>query len=388
MKWGNDMENGMGNELQKGKFNVIIGAQAGSESKGKLSAYLCDRDKPDLLVMTSSPNAGHTCITPEGKKMVSYHLPIGSVMCDCPIILTPASIINPKILEKEIRDLGIDPKRIFIDTRASVITACNLKQERDDGLSDLGSTLQGVGSTRCSKMMRKGGHTFTGGILSYLNVLPVDSVPLIHNYLRGKKKVLCESTQGFDLDLEHGIDRHYCTSKMVNTSMILAESGIPPQCVGNVYGVFRPYPIRVNNRTGTSGPYTGAKEISWEEVAKRCGFPGDSFGEMTTTTGLLRRVFTFSWHRFYRFIRVCAPTHLALQFANYLDWNLYGEMDSNVLWENSKLRNIIISIESHFNIPISFVGTGPGHKEMVEMDMLTHKGVTTMTNRREIDDNN
>ena len=290
-------------------------------------------------------------------------------MCNCPIILTPASLINPEVMEKEIRDLGIDRKRIMVDPRASVITSHSLKEEKKNGLSDLGSTLQGVGATRCSKMMRKKDHPFIDIALPYLGLSSADSIPLIHKYLSEGKKVLCESTQGFDLDLEHGIDRHYCTSKMVNTSMILAESGVPPQLVGNIYGVLRPYPIRVNNRTGTSGPYTGSKEISWEEVAKRCGFPGDSFGEMTTTTGLLRRVFTFSWYRFRRFIQVCAPTHLCLQFANYLDWNLYGETDPSVLRESPELRRMIDSIESFFRVPISFVGTGPGHKEMVEMDI-------------------
>ena len=360
----------MGNELQKGKFNVIIGAQAGSESKGKLSAYLCDRDKPDLLVMTASPNAGHTCVTPDGKKMVSYHLPIGAVMCDCPIVLTPASLINPEVLEKEISSLGIDRRRVLIDPRASVITSYHLRKEKEGKLSDLGSTLQGVGSTRSSKMMRGEGHVFMKSVTSHMGLSELDSTQVIHNLLIGGETVLCESTQGFDLDLEHGIDRHYCTSKMVNTSMIMAEAGVPPSLVGNVYGVLRPYPIRVNNRTGTSGPYTGAEEITWGQVARECNFPGDSsqFGEMTTTTGLLRRVFTFSQHRFQKFLEVCAPTHLCLQFANYIDWDLYRKVDPKVLRENEKLKSFIDRIEEQSKAPVSFVGTGPGHDEMVEVN--------------------
>ena len=66
--------------MKRGKFNIIIGGQAGSESKGRLSGWLCDNYKPDLLVMTSSPNAGHTIVTAGGEKKVSYHLPVGAVM--------------------------------------------------------------------------------------------------------------------------------------------------------------------------------------------------------------------------------------------------------------------------------------------------------------------
>ena len=350
--------------MQKGKFNIIIGGQAGSESKGKLSGWLCDKNRPGLLVMTSSPNAGHTLITPSGEKKVSYHLPVGSVMCDCPILLGPASLINIDILRVEISSLGIDPRRIILDPRASVITEEHIDHEILGGMSNIGSTLQGIGRCRTSKMNRKGNHVFAAGCIDSdfrkMNVLVEETVPILHDSLYMGKTVLCESTQGFDLDLEHGIHPVYCTSKMINTSMIAAESGIPPSKVGDVYGVIRPYPIRVNNRTGTSGPYYGSIEITWDDIADRCG--GPDISELTTTTKLPRRVFEFSWIRFHHFCRVCAPTHLCLQFANYLNWGDYCKREFDSLSEDT--RGFISELEDYCHV--SHIGTGPGHYDMIE----------------------
>ena len=354
--------------MQKGKFNIVMGGQAGSESKGKLSGWLCDRETPDLLVMTSSPNAGHTMIVPTGEKKVSYHLPVGSVMCGCPIVLGPASLINIRTFKDEVVALGIDPHRITIDPRASVITPEHMDRESLIGMSDIGSTLQGVGECRTSKMGRKESHLLIGqvdyrALPDGVSILP--TAPIISEFLDQGLTVLCESTQGFDLDLEHGIDPRYCTSKMINPAMAMAEAGVPPSRIGDVYGVIRPYPIRVNNRTGTSGPYAEAEEIMWGMVADRCGFPGKSaeFGEYTTTTKLPRRVFEFSWVRFAEFVRICGPTHLCLQFANYLDWNVLGE--TRYLDCPMGVLDFIWELEKRSGVWVSHIGTGPGHLDMI-----------------------
>ena len=362
-----------GSKIQAGKFNVIIGGQAGSESKGKLSAWLCERENPDLLVMTASPNAGHTVVMPNGGKKVTYHLPVGAVMCDCPIVLGPASLINPTILMKEIAETGIAPERITVDPRASVITQGHLHNEGTGKYSDIGSTLQGIGECRMGKMRRDGTHSLCGD--NYIqDMLPMEAhrincapvSPIINQALDAGAKVLCEMTQGFDLDLEHGIHPRYCTSKMINPAMAMAEAGVSPSFVGSVFGVIRPYPIRVNNRTGTSGPYTGAKEITWEEVASRCGAPGSFEGEITTTTKLPRRVFEFSWSRMDKFVEICRPTSLCLQFANYIDWEVYGVRSWGVL--TPRVVRFLDELSERYRIPVDYVGTGPGHEDMVDLD--------------------
>ena len=333
--------------------------------------------------MTASPNAGHTIVMPDGRKKVSYHLPIASVMVDCPIILTAPSLINFKTFEAEIQSLGIDPGRIMVDPRASIIHSAHIGQEEEGGLSDIGSTLQGIGACRRSKMERRGrgSHTLAHHIIDVFKGIGVrvsshPSSALLNSLLDKDQMVLCESTQGFDLDLEHGIDPVYCTSKMVNPSMIAAEAGVAPQLVGDTYAVLRPFPIRVNNRTGTSGPYAEAREITWSDVEQRCMHPAafaglspqnglEHLAEITTTTKLPRRVFEFSWERFRHMLAVCRPTSICLQFANYLDWSCYGSRDINSLLGAPAF--FIQRLES-LGVPVEFVGTGPGHEEMIHRD--------------------
>jgi len=359
--------------MKLGKFNIVIGGQAGSEAKGKLSGYLVERYHPDICFMTSSPNAGHTIVL-DGNKYVSYHLPIGAIMSgDCPILLGPASIINPVTLLDEIAKLGIDPERIMLDSRAAVVVPTHKATERTSGLEKIGSTLQGVGPCRMEKMSRIGNtitvlDRYIDGLLG-TRLRIGDVTHRVNTALRNGATVLCETTQGFDLCLEHGIHPVYCTSKMINPAMALAEAGVPVSLVGDIYGVIRPYPIRVNNRTGTSGPYAGAREITWEEIGKRCGCP-HKLEELTTTTRLPRRVFEFSWPRFAAFIRTCAPTVLCLQFANYLDWSIYGKTgDSGEITE--PVWNFIRQLEgTGGNVRVEYVGTGPEQKHMINVNGL------------------
>jgi adenylosuccinate synthase len=358
--------------MKKGKFNIVIGAQAGSESKGKLAAWLTSHHevKPDAIVMAASPNAGHTLIKND-LKFVSYHLPVSAVVADCPILLGPSSIINIETLIQEVKALGIARSRLHINPRAAVITQKMVEEESSNKLSNIGSTLQGVGVTRKRKMMRG----FDGIVelvedrTNYLHSLGIKVVDTVQELLEMRKTsqtVLCEMTQGFDLDLEHGIHPKYSTSKMINPAMAMAEAGVPPSWVGDVYGVFRPYPIRVSNRTGSSGPYFGATELSWKTVAENCGYPGkvEDLAEITTTTKLPRRVFSWSDLRFSRFVAVCQPTVLCLQFANYVNWKDFQKTKWSEV--SHKTRNFVKEIETTYGVRVRYVGTGPDDKHMID----------------------
>jgi adenylosuccinate synthase len=353
--------------MEKG-FNIVIGAQAGSEAKGKLSAFIAqERPGPDLVCMASSPNAGHTYVDGNGIAHVTYHLPAAAVVTQCPIVLGPSSLINAATFIAEVDKLRIDPGRVYISHRASRITPEHCSNEAGCGLSDIGSTLQGVGEARCHKMRRDGTVQFVGDDEQFaatgFNVCDTES--MINGYLSDGARVLYEMTQGFDLCLEHGIHPRYCTSKMITPAMAMAEAGVNPHFLAEIYGVLRPYPIRVNNRTGTSGPYTGAQEITWADVARECGYTDDvgAFGEYTTTTKLPRRVFTFSWERFRYFCAVCGPTRLCLQFANYINWYDFGVNSWDRL--SASTRSFIQELEEEAGCPVTYVGTGPRNDQMV-----------------------
>lgn len=375
--------------LKRGRLNVVMGAQAGSESKGKLSSLLVKNNNVSAVVMASSPNAGHTVVLDDGTRKVSYHMPVCAIhlggkralglehtMEGTPnILLGPSSIINSEKMVGEVEALGIDPSTIMVHPRASLITKVETGKEKSMGLSDIGSTLQGVGVARMNKMKREKDMQLVGNVrdpyiekLRDRGMVIGDTVGLLNLYLNNKHVVLAESTQGFDLCLEHGIHPRYCTSKMVNSSMVLAEAGVAPSLVGEVLGVVRTLPIRVNNRSGTSGPYTGAMELTWENVKAMCGFPGKvgELMESTTTTKLPRRIFTFSWERFNHFVRVCRPTQLCLQFANYLNWENYRVSRWHDLTHD--VKSFILELERASQCRVTYVGTGPRECDMVSRD--------------------
>ena len=361
--------------MLRGRMNIVIGAQAGSEAKGKLSGYLVDKFRPEIVAGSLAPNAGHTIIK-DGNKYISHHIPVCSVISDALIVMGPTSVINPVVFKEELNKLGIDRSRLRISSRATIITQSMVTDEKRS-MTVIGSTAQGVGLARAAKLMRG----VTSDVL-YFGDLPDhwledlgisgdqiidDAGEFITNCMKDGAAVLYEMSQGFDLCMEHGIDRKYCTSRIINPAMALAEMGVGINYLGDVYGVLRPYPIRVNNRDGYSGPYGEAAEITWEEIAKRSGYDGD-LTEITTTTKLPRRVFEFSWTRFEKFIRICRPDYLCLQFANYLDYSIYGTTSIDRVLESERVSDFMASMDEKMNqdAEIMYIGTGPGHTHMVD----------------------
>lgn len=357
--------------MKRGKLNLVVGGQAGSEAKGKLAAYLVDKYHIEVVAGCLSPNAGHTAII-NGKKYVSHHIPIGAMGGiwkgrNVRVILGAASIINPELLIREVKELGVDPKWVMIDKRARVITRWMIREEEKNML-DIGSTAQGVGECRKAKVMRDRDQVFVGST-DLAEIFPIgDTAKVLDGYLGAGVTVLYEMGQGFDLCLDHGIDPIYCTSRTVNPATAFGEVGVSLNHLGDVYGVIRPYPIRVNNRTGFSGPYDEAKEITWEEVGRRSGnliF----IRELTTTTKLPRRVFEFCWSRFIKFLEICSPDHLCLQFANYLNFEDYGKQ--SYLGLSRETTEMVAALDDLAGRPIvDYIGTGPSHEEMVDMEGL------------------
>ena len=353
--------------MKRGAMNCLMGGQAGSESKGKMSALLMDKFNLRVIAGNMSPNAGHTVIK-GGIKHITYHIPAGVYGVrnpkDAEVILGPASIINPSILMGEIERLeewGVKPERIMVDDRATVITQDMIRKEQE-GMTKIGSTAQGVGEARCAAIMRIN-CVRAGSIKELKPYTHHDTSKLVRMRLEHEATLMYEMSQGFDLCQLHGIDPVYCTSRVVSPMQALADMGVSAKYLGDVYAVIRPYPIRVNNRDGSSGPYP-SKEITWEEVRERCGAHHD-ITEITTTTKLTRRVFEFAWERIRTMVNVCAPDFLVLQFANYLDWKCYGVTDKCGL--GRKVMDFVGRLENETGVPVAYIGTGPSHGDMVDM---------------------
>jgi adenylosuccinate synthase len=351
-----------------GRMNVVFGGQCGSEAKGKLAAYLVHKFNLGVVAGCLSPNAGHTVVA-QGERFVTHHIPIGVVGGllagrRMVVVLGRSSVINVGMLLQEWGELdGRFPGllEMMVDERAAVITEEHIREE--GGMTDIGSTTQGVGAARRDHIMRVEGRVLAGDEDGLMPFLHPETSEVLDGYLEDGHTILYEMGQGFDLCLQHGIHERYCTSRVVNPAMAFAESGVSLRHAGHSYAVVRPYPIRVNNRTGWSGPYTGAHEITWETVRERSGYEKD-LTEITTTTKLPRRVFEFSWARFHAMMRVCSPDFLCLQFANYLDQGVEGAERE---WQlTPAVTSFINRLEEGGKIGVAYVGTGADHREMVD----------------------
>ena len=342
----------------------MIGAQAGSEAKGKTAAYLTSKYQPDLMVGSFSPNAGHTLVI-DGNKVISHNVPVCSYLSNAPLILTAGSAISLKVLKKDLKTCNIPKERLFIDNKAVIIQEKHIKEENEK-LTHIASTTSGTGAAYRDRLMRVKfpllAEHFREEVSEIGNL--IDASEMINDYLIDKKVVLGEMTQGFDLDLLHGIQFPFTTSRPINPAQLLSDSGVCPDKIGTIYAAFRPYPIRVGNHLGYSGPYAEAVEINWHTVRNRCSANSD-LTEYTTTTQRVRRVFEFSYERFKKMMQIVNPDWLVLNFANYLDWSVYGASDKSRITDT--VNDFMNMIEDTFGIPVGLVGTGPNHEHIIDL---------------------
>lgn len=140
------------------RATVVIGACFGDEGKAVMTDYFASQAGPDAIVVrfNGGANAGHTVVTPDGKRHVFSHFGSGSFV-GCPTYFAKTAIFNPILVLEEHPDLvalGLTPK-LYIDQAALMTTPfdmlMNQALERKRGDSRHGSTGVGIGETalRC-----------------------------------------------------------------------------------------------------------------------------------------------------------------------------------------------------------------------------------------------
>lgn len=225
---------------------------------------------------------------------------------------------------------------------------------------------------------------FVGSTVEFLNKLIDENQP-----------IMLEGTQGAMLSLHHSYWPK-CTSRDTNAGNWVADAGISPLAVRDIYGVTRTFPIRV---AGMSGPLSGT-EITWDEVTAHANkvpyvewkerleeimtqlnnTPREDpeedsvlfeeseslkekiasvtrIEEVTTATKRERRVFNFGEADFSKAVAINRPTKLALTFVDYLD--LKDEEKSS--WDSlsQDTRDWITTLESKLGVFFNILSTGP-----------------------------
>ncbi len=311
------------------KIDVLLGLQWGDEGKGKIVDVLTP--EYDIIArFQGGPNAGHTIIF-EGKKFVLHTIPSGIFSEKAKNIVGNGVILDPFIMQKELENLDAQDiparERLYISRKAHLITPSHrlldAVYEKSKGKEKIGSTLKGIGPTytdkvarlglrigdlqednfrgryeklreRHLKIMRSYGFEttdFTFDELSFddyeeawfdaLKIFDeltvVNSEYMINEALDKGQKVLAEGAQGSMLDIDFGT-YPFVTSSNTIVAGVCSGLGVPPQKVGEVFGVFKAYCTRVG-----SGPFPS------ELLDDNGNLMRDTGKEFGSTTGRPRR---------------------------------------------------------------------------------------------------
>lgn len=307
--------------MSKIRGTLTIDMQYGSTGKGLYNGYLANKNHPDHVFTANGPNSGHVYISEAGQVVKLMQLPNGIISPGLKrVMIGPGAIINLDTLLGEIEEYRsfLIGSEIIIHENAAIVTQDSLDAEKYSHLSDIGSTQTGTGAAVISKIDR---NPLTACIARYTKDYLTDAalVPVLVvtpqqwvDILGDVKSFQIEGAQGFSLSINHGF-WPYTTSRDCSPAQIMADCGIPIDWYINteIHGTLRTYPIRVNNKTGSSGPcYPDQKEITFESIGQ--------VTELTTTTKLPRRIFTFSHRQLKDAYTICHPDNVFINFMNYI----------------------------------------------------------------------
>jgi len=345
--------------IQSHKANLIFGGQWGSEGKGKLAGYLYHR-YPEISVVISdfTPNAGHTFVNNAGEKFVSKALPTGILFDSIKhVIIGPHAVIDPERFNKELEEclrFRCNGLSVHIHPLTSILTSKDIESEVCS-LNRIASTMQGSAATYISKIMRNEEKCHLAKDFVPFRNMITDTHELTQRLLNEGRTVLIETSQGFDLGLNHGYAWPYVTGRDCMLGRWLDNAGVHPRQLGLVTVALRTHPIRVGNTPGgNSGPhYTDQVEMSWPELS---AILGRHIIEYTTVTKRVRRLFTASDSQIKRMCRLMKPDYAFLNFVNYIHPKLY----------NSVIQHFKELLANEGCI-LALLGNGPNLNEIVEV---------------------
>ena len=339
--------------VKPGKASFVIGGQWGSEGKGASAAVIADQlqkrgEAFDIYTTNAGAQAGHTSIHRNQKRVV-FHLPTAPLIAmqcgaaPCPIYLNAGSIIDPAVLEQELKDTGLlrlldGFGGFFIHPNAAVIEQHDRDAEGEthSAQTKIASTRKGVGNALSRKVLRSAKLAKDHPYLKQF----VWTLDLNADMARGAS-VLVEIPQGIGLSLNGPFYPH-TTSRDCTVMQAMNDAGIHPAYYGKSMLVLRTYPIRVGNvktnvendmgwkemSFSSGGCYPDQQETSWEAI----GVPA----EITTVTKRIRRVFTFSLEQAEHAMRMTRPDVIHLTFCDY--------PGVNVSWIASRLIDLATKI--------------------------------------------
>uniref|UniRef100_A0AAQ4RR41 Adenylosuccinate synthetase n=1 Tax=Gasterosteus aculeatus aculeatus TaxID=481459 RepID=A0AAQ4RR41_GASAC len=278
------------------KVTVVLGAQWGDEGKGKVVDLLA-QDADMVCRCQGGNNAGHTVVV-DSVEYDFHLLPSGIINPNVTAFIGNGVVIHlPGLFEEaeknERKGKGLIEweKRLVISDRAHIVfdfhqavDGVQEQQRQEQAGKNLGTTKKGIGPVYSAKAARSGLRICdlladftqfsersvykslaqqykamyptleidTEGELDRLKdygqrIKPMvkDGVHFMHEALHGPpKKILVEGANAALLDIDFGT-YPFVTSSNCTVGGVCTGLGMPPQNVGNVYGVVKAYTTRV-----------------------------------------------------------------------------------------------------------------------------------------------
>lgn len=344
------------------KADLVMDFQYGSTGKGLIAGYLAKRVDYDACVCSFAPNAGHTYIDKARDiHMMTQQLPTGiSGPSIRKVFIGPGSLIHVPTLLAELERYKEQffGKQLIIHPNAAIVYDDHSDREVANGQTKMGSTAKGVGAAMIERIQRGANGrlnvAFMNEELCAMGVVATQDQ--YRQLMNESEQILIEGAQGYSLSMYHGF-YPYTTSRDVTAWQIAADCGLPLKWANylSVIGTLRTYPIRVNNRDGSSGPgYEDQHEITWESIGVK--------PELTTVTKLPRRLFTFSVQQLRDALFHNGgywKTRLFLNFANYMEKDVLEHLMTQITSPNPL----------NWNPPtIEWLGHGPDDADVIPLE--------------------
>ncbi|XP_056422932.1 adenylosuccinate synthetase isozyme 2 [Hyla sarda] len=276
------------------RVSVVLGAQWGDEGKGKVVDLLA-QDADIVCRCQGGNNAGHTVVV-DSVEYDFHLLPSGIINPNVTAFIGNGVVIHlPGLFEeaeknlKKGQGLGGWENRLAISDRAHIVfdfhqaaDGIQEQQRQEQAGKNLGTTKKGIGPVYSSKAARSGlrmcdlvsdfnefSKRFEVLAKQYKSMYPSleiniegeldklkdyaekvrpmvkDGVYFIHEALHGTpKKILVEGANAALLDIDFGT-YPFVTSSNCTVGGVCTGLGIPPQSIGDVYGVVKAYTTRV-----------------------------------------------------------------------------------------------------------------------------------------------
>ena len=301
---------------------VLVGAQWGDEGKGKATDLL--GGSVDYVVkFNGGNNAGHTVVIGD-QKYALHLLPSGILSPGVVPVIANGVVVDLSVLIEELDGLearGVDTGKLRVSANAHVIPPYNRVldkvTERFLGKRRIGTTGRGIGPTYADKMSRVGIRvqdlydtsilrqkveaaldTKNQLLVKIYNRRAVEVDEVVEELLRHAERirpmvgdtalelnealdrgqtVLFEAGQATLLDVDHGT-YPFVTSSNATAGGACTGSGVAPNRVERVIGIFKAYTTRVGE-----GPFPTELEDEHGDFLRDAG------AEFGTTTGRPRR---------------------------------------------------------------------------------------------------